>query len=155
MADVDFITYSMVDDKGRTASLQVFFETGFTVAQVQAFSDVVAPLLDDMTGLQILTAQVNLSLTIPGTVKATPTVGVDAEKGANMGYDAADTDYRHTMRVPGILDANITGELVNDAVQEVIDWNTGITSGDGTVTPTDRYANDLVSFIQGRVTFRK
>jgi hypothetical protein len=155
MAVTDFVTYSLVDHKADVFSLPVFVPTGGTIAQLQALSDAISAVLDAVTGCQIQSASVNLGLTLPGGLKGSPTANLDIEKGANFGFDAANTDYRHTIRVPAIPSAMVIGELVDLTHSDIIAFRDAILAGVAPSLPSDRYGNDLTSLLSARVTFRK
>jgi hypothetical protein len=136
-------------------TVPVYVPTGFTVAELLTYGQAVAEDLDDLTGLQITAMTLSTQLALPVGLKATPTDGYDINKAVNFSYDAANTDYRHTIRVPGVLSTLLVGELVLDTDPIVTAWNSDMVSGDATVDPSDKYGNDLTGFIQGVVSFRK
>jgi hypothetical protein len=154
MADVSFISYRLTDHKGDRATVQIFAPATATLAELQALSDAVAAELDDVTGLLIESAAVNLALTLPAGIKESATANVDAEKGVNWGFDAADTDYRHTIRVPGVPSALVEGDNAVHDSGDGLAWKNIIINGDGVTPVTDRYANDLTSLLTAVVTFR-
>jgi hypothetical protein len=155
MATTDFISYSLIDHKGDVGQVLIFVPTGGTVAQLQALSNFIVAELDDVTGCQVQSATVNLGLTLPGTLKGAPISNLDKEVGANYAFDAANTPYRSTIRIPAVPSGQRVGELIDDTDTDVQAFYNAIVNGDGTLSPSDRYANDLSAFIQGVVTFRK
>ena len=155
MANTDFISFSLIDYKGDVGQVVVHVPTGETLTDLQTYANAVATDLDGITGMQIQSASLSLNLTIPGGLKATPVDDVDKEVGANFGFDAANTPYRHTIRVPGIDPDLRVGELIDDTDAAVLAFESEIATGNGTVAASDKYGNDLTDLIQARVTFRK
>lgn len=155
MANVDLISISMVDHKGDTESMVISVPTGQTKADLELLMQAVASALDDVTGALIQSATVTQQLTLPGGLKVAATVDQDIQKGANMGYDCANTPYRTTLRVPAIDPLKLVGELVDVTDAAIIAFNSQVVNGVGTAFPSDKYANDITGFIEGRVTFRK
>jgi hypothetical protein len=155
MATVDLLSFSLLDDAGNTANVHVYVASTYTLAQLQTFVEQIAPDLDAITGSKINTVQVTKALTLPAGLKAAATANSRNPWGANMAYDAANTDYRHTIRIPAILPSLLAGDKVDDTEAAIITFNTQVTTGDGVVSPTDRYANDLSAFLEGIATFRK
>jgi hypothetical protein len=154
MAQVDLISYSLADDDGNVSSVPIFIPTGSTLAAIQTFSDSMAAAIDGISGAKIQSASVMKALTLPGGMKANALGDHFVNHGANFGYDAADTVYRHTARIPAIKLTLLTGEVVNTADPLVVTFDTGMTGGFGADTPSDRYGNDLTSLLSALATFR-
>lgn len=155
MATVDFISYRFVDNDGNSGTSQIFLPSGATVSELQTFSNSLAPLIDDVTAAVIDSATLTLALTLPGTLKANPIAGMYIAHGANFGFDAADTVYKHTIRIPAILETLLAGESVDTGDADVQAFVAGIVSGFGADQASDRYANDLTALISAERSFRK
>lgn len=155
MANTDLMSFRLIDAAGRVGQAHIYFPAGATLAQLQAYADLVALDIDAITGAVIDAITVTKSLTKVAGLKANAAANSEVPVGANMAYDAANTPYRHTIRIPALLDTMKSGDAVNDQQQAVIDFNTQITVGDGVIAPSDRYGNDLTDFLEGVVTFRK
>lgn len=154
MANVDFISYSLLDDDGQRGSVQIFVPTGSTLAALQTFSDSMSNVIDDITAATIQSATVTKALTLPGTLKANAIAGHYIQHGANFGFDAANTPYRHTVRIPAILESLLTGETVITDAGVGQAFVTGMTGGFGADTPSDRYGNDLTTLLSALRSFR-
>lgn len=154
MANVDFISYSLLDDDGQRGSVQIFVPTGATLAALQTFSNSMAGVIDDITAATIQSAQVTKALTLPGTLKANAVAGHYVQHGANFGFDAANTPYRHTVRIPAILESLLTGESVIVDAGTGQAFVTGMTGGFGADAPSDRYGNDLTALLSAIRSFR-
>ena len=79
----------------------------------------------------------------------------DVAAAVGYSFDAQNTVYRHTARVPGHLDSLLVGESAdtnNAAVQAFRDM---MVVGDGTLTPSDKWANDLIALLTAVLSFRK
>ena len=157
MAVTNLISYSLLDASGKRGNLLVYIPVGPTMTNIQDFSDAFVPLLDDVTSAKIESGTISFALTLPGGIKASADAGVFIQHGANYAFDAANTDYRHTLRVPAAALATLSGNTIitpenGNAVELFI---TQLISGSDSVYPTDRYANDLVAFLGGTKTFRR
>lgn len=155
MANTDFITFKLTDIDGQSGTLQLFVPTGGTIAQLQTLSDAFAAVLDDVTAAIIEESTVTLQLTLPGGLDVTPANGHYIQHGANFGFDAADTPYRHTIRVPAILESLLTGDVVETGSPPGSTFVNGITGGFGGLLPSDRYGNDLTALLSALRSFRK
>lgn len=155
MANTHLVSYSLVDSEGRRGNVQVYVPATLTLAEVQTGSDALIALIDAITGAKVDSAQVALSLTLPGGLKAAATEGEDMQKGANFGFDAANTPYRHTIRIPAVAEAIVNGDDINEADEDAAAFITFMGTGATPFLPTDRYANDLGSLLSAVVTFRQ
>lgn len=155
MATVNLISFTIEDENANRGNVVVPVPTGGTLAEYQGYANALATDLDDVTGGKIIAAHIELSLTVPGGLKAAPVADHFIQAGANMGYDVDATPYRHTVRIPAFMLSKLVGEEVNAADAQVVVWNLEMTVGDGTLQASDRYGNDLTSFIGGLLTFRK
>jgi len=154
MAQVDLISFSLADDDGNVASVPIFIPTGSTLAAIQTFANSMAAAIDGVSAAKIQSASVMKALTLPGGMKGSPLGDHYVNHGANIGYDAADTVYRHTVRIPAIKLTLLTGENVNVADPLFVTFDTGMTGGFGADVPCDRYGNDLTSLLSAIATFR-
>jgi len=155
MANTDLISVSLVDENGNRGHVHIYVPTGMTLAQLQAFADAALPDIDAVSGAKIDSVQVTKQLTLVAGLKASATAGHPIQQGANVSFDALNTAYRHTIRIPAVLESLCTGDVFNVASGAGATFATQITTGDGTVSPSDRYGNDLTAVIEGVVTFRK
>jgi hypothetical protein len=155
MANTDLISISLVDINGNRATVPIFVPSGESVLALQTYMEAATTALDDVTAAKIDSASVTLSLNLPAGLKAAATAGHFINQGANFAFDAANTPYRHTIRVPAILETLLNGEQVDTTDAAVIAWRDNILNGVGAVVPSDRYANDLVALLQALLTFRQ
>lgn len=155
MANVDLITFQLTDAAAKVAQCHVYVPSGETVADLQALANAIATELDDVTAAVITEISVRLSLTVPEGLKASATAGHYVNLGANFAFDAADTEYRHTIRVPAILEALLSGDTVIMNDDDVIAFAAAIVDGTALVDPSDRYGNDLTAVMPSMATFRR
>ena len=155
MANVDLITFQVQDAASKIAQVHVYVPAGETVTDLQALVTAIAPVLDAITGAKLTEVSVRLALTLPGGLKADATAGHYVNLGANFAFDAADTEFRHTIRVPGILESMLSGDTVVMSATEVKAFTDAIEDGTALVDPSDRYGNDLVAVMPSMATFRR
>lgn len=154
MALVTMLSYSMIDDAGKRDTVRVFLPANTSLADCQTFSDTFAADLDAVTGAVIESAAVSLALTLPGGLKVTAVADSFKQVGANWGCGAANTNYRHTVRVPAINPSLLVDGQVDVAAQDIIDFGVDLTAGVGAIDPCDEYGNDLDSIIEVSPSFR-
>jgi hypothetical protein len=158
MAATNIVSMTIRDYKGKRSTVAVHFPTTFTIAQLQAWLDTFAVNLDGVTEGAIESANVTVGLTVPGAVKLTPLDDCDIEEGGNFSFSTPGR-YRHTIRVPAISQALVSGNSVNHAVPPVSTMLQNITAGvdvSGTlVIPTNGHGEDLVSLSAATKTFRR
>lgn len=155
MAQTSLISISVFDAAGKGDTVRVFVPGTTTLAEVGAIVTAFAPILDVVTGGAIKSASVQLPLTLPGGLKANATADSLRQTGANFSFRAANTNYRHTLRVPAIDLSLIDNGVLTDAggvLQNLTDY---MLVGTGGVGPTDEYANDLNALIGQELSFRK
>jgi len=154
MAAVDLISYTVVDVAGTRSQVHLYAPSGSTVAQLQALSDEVVAALDEIIAGQVISANLNLALTLPGTLKLTPLAGHYVQMGANFGFNALGTAYRHSIRVPSILESLVVGDEVDLTDADVTAFVDAIVDPAATTKPSDRHGADLTGVINAPVTFR-
>lgn len=154
MPAVDLISYTVADVAGTRSQVHLYAPSGSTVAQLQALSDEVAAVLDDIIAGQLVAANLNLSLTLPAGIKMTATAGHYVQMGANFGFNALGTSYRHTIRVPSILESLVVGDEVDTANATVAPFVAAVVDPAATTKPSDRHGADLTGVINAPVTFR-
>lgn len=156
---VNSVVLRGIDAFGKAGSITVYFPDTATLADMQAFVTASAVEFDDITGMKINEAVVSLALTLPA-LKASAVAGHSVSLGANMSFDAADTEYSHSIRIPALREELVAGDGValGTAVGSgttVGAWAASVIAGNGTALPSDRYSNDLEVFQGGSVTARK
>lgn len=153
---VNLLSYTLMDDAGKPGNVSVYFPNAVSLADILAFNTAFAPLLDEVTAARIASASVSLAATLPGGLKAAALADAFISQGANLGFAAQGTEYRHSLRVPALRDALIVGGAVDTtAAGPVDDVVQAVITGVGGATPSDRYSNDITALISASLTFRK
>jgi len=155
MANVDIISVKIVDENGKSGNCVYYIPTGQALADILLQAQAFMTVLDAITGGVIQEANVTLGLTLPGGLKSTATASHDINKGANIGFDVANTPYRTNIRVPAIAESIVTGEEVNITSGAGLAFVSQVISGVSPVLPSDKYGNDVVAALEGVVTFWK
>lgn len=155
MALVNIISFSLLDDDGDTNSVPFYVDTGHTIGDYQLFVDSMAPALDDITGALITGASLTVNLTLPGPLKAAPVANSENQRGGNFSYLAANSRYKHSTRVPALLDTKFSGKSVNTTDPDVQTFLTTMLTGVAPVIPRDRQGNDLTSLSAAVKAFRR
>jgi len=155
MALVSVISISVVDAAGERESVRFPVPNDATVAEVQALSDDIVAAFEDLTGGYVESSAVTLALTLPAGTRISASDDHYVQTGFNLGYSAANTTYKHTVRIPAVNAALVTNGVFDVGAQVVTDFNAIMVSGDATTLPTDRYGNDITGFIAASKSFRR
>jgi len=155
MALVNTLSIPITDDAGETRRLVIHTPAAATLAQIQTFWDLAAVELDALTAGIISAPDVTLALTNVGGLKVTAVADHFNRQGALIGFGAANTNYRWSQYVPSLRDTLITAGVVTTGVAGFTDWRDRMLSGDAVVLPTNRMGDDLDTFIEAVLSFRK
>ncbi len=157
MADSNLVSLHLVDDAGNRKTIEVFFPTSFTLAQLQGWATQFATDVDGAIGAVIEKMTVTLGLTIPGGVKSTPDAGSNAHVGGLATFDAAGTTYSFGMYFPtwALFTGNDMDVTSGSAPDVITDLVTGVTVSGTPITPSDKFANDLVALLKHKRVQRK
>jgi hypothetical protein len=155
MALVKLYTVKLRDEMSHEGTVSLFLPAGATLTDVQTFSDALLPLLDAVIAPTIENVSIQWLLAPPAGLKAVAGATGIIERGANLGFEVANSNYRHTIRIPGISSDFIVGDLLNASDTDVAALITAISEGSGTAQPLSEEGNDLEDFIEGAVTFRR
>lgn len=155
MALINTISIPVADDAGATRRVTFHTPAAATLAQIQTMWDLAAPELDALTGGIISAPDVTLALTNPGGLKVTALLDHFNRQGCNIGFGAADTNFRWSQYIPALRDTLITAGQVEVDLSGFTDWRDRMLSGDAVVLPTNRSGDDLDTFIAAVLSFRK
>lgn len=153
MAVVNTISIKIQDyvgGKGSTKNLVLYLPATTTVSTINTLLGTMLPLLDAVIDGQIMSASVDLALTLPSGLKSAPVTGQDVHNGANLTFDPNGTDFAYSFYVPTWVIAGFAGQDVTDTgiyddfIQEIITDNF-----------TDRDGNDFNAYSGGVRTRRK
>lgn len=143
MAAITELSYKIIGDQGDTKTLVINFPATVTLAQITSFNTAFAPLLDAVIDGVIMEVRVRLQLTLPGGLRSSPVAGSDVHEGALLTFDVDSTTFAFSHYIPTWRD--YSDDQVNLAGTGVSAFITELEDGDGTISPSDRYANDLVT----------
>lgn len=136
---VNTINFRLQDDESDTklATVPIYVPTGFTLAQYQSFADVFAPLIDDVTGSEIVSIDMSLALSVVGGLKGAPVAAALNERGGIIGMETAG-QFNDSVRIPAILTTIMSGDSFSLADTAVAALILGLTAGDATIFPRTR-----------------
>jgi len=165
MADTSVVLIHLVDYKGATGNVKLHLPAGQTVTEVEAFLAIqclgyldpcIGPMITGATLVEATELDYGVVSPVP---KTSPIDDVDVERGANLAFDAINTSYRHTVRIPGWLPLWDDGNVPDSPTLHVPFSNfinVSMLAGDtGLVVPCDRNGNDLIAYQGGKITFHK
>lgn len=149
------ISFGIEDADGHSKRFPFYMSASADDTDIAAAVAAIAPALDAVIDGKITDCRLTKSLSLPGGLKASAVAGCDVEKGANLSFNAQDTNKRYTVFVPTWEDAGLTGDAVKtDGVYAT--FQAAIIAGNGTDKPgTDTNANALLTYVTGEETFRK
>jgi hypothetical protein len=156
MANTDLLSYTVSGSAGDPKPIPVYFPTGMSLANIQAGSNALVALINSCIDGKVLRAQVTMQLTLPGGLNGS--AAGDTRVGALLGFDCTGTPYRHSIFFPTWKTAGFSASTVasgspNDDLIAAIE--AGFGTGGSEVHPSDKYANDIVSFLEGLKKVRK
>lgn len=153
----NILSISVRDAAGRAGSLPVYFDTGATLTQIQAYATAMLPLLDATIDAKIEGATVQLGITLPSGLKTDAVDNNRVREGANYTFDADSVPYVHTYYVPSVSNEGFAGDTALNTgdyatLISALHGAAGVSSG---IQPTDKYGNVLTSYEGGVRAFRK
>lgn len=154
MAVTNTVSIIVRDAAGNRAALNAHFPASVTLADIQTWVTAAATRLDAVTDGVIERAFVEMALNLPGGLKSTPG-SQRVYEGGLFTFDAANTDYSYSARVPAIQNALLSGNNINTSNSDVSNLVGAYVSGVSGVAPTDRYGNDLSGLTSAKVSVRK
>jgi len=136
---VNTINFRLQDSESDTklATLPLYVPTGFTLAQYQTFADVAAPLVDALTGSEVVGIDMALALSIVGGLKGAPVAASLNERGGIIGMENAG-QFNDSVRIPAILVSIMSGDEFSLADADVAAFTLMLTAGDGVIFPRTR-----------------
>jgi hypothetical protein len=150
------VSFGIIGASGAAKRIPVYLESAADEAAIaEAVADL-APLIDAATAGKLTDVLVTKPYALPGGLKASAVAGSHAREGANLSFDAEDTNYRYTVYIPTWKEAGFAGDTVVNA-DEYAALITALHGAydTGEIELTDDYGNDLLSYLEGKRTFRK
>lgn len=140
----------------RESSIPVYLPTGFTLAQVQTYSDAIGLELDALTGAQMTTVEITFQLTLPAGVKNAPVAASLNERGGLITFDTSGP-RSSSIRIPAMSTTIMPGDsfaLTNASVAALITRLTTQTTA-ANVRPVTDQGHNWVTARKGAKSFRK
>jgi len=119
------------------ATFPLYVPTGFTLAQYQTFFDAAAEVVDNVTGSEIVAADITLALTLPGGLKASPVAASLNERGGIIGMENAG-QFNDSVRIPAILTSIMSGDSFSLSDTAIAALTLLLTAGDSVIFPRTR-----------------
>lgn len=157
MADT-LLSVGLLDDAGATKRANIFLPSTMTLAQIQGWSDVYVPLLNDVVDAAPTDAQVTFNLTIPGGLRTTPVADSTVRRGADLTF-ANPSRYKWPAYIPAwsltlINSGNI--DIITTAAADFISaYVAGLVVSSVTYQPTNGSGFDLTALSKSKEAFRK
>jgi len=158
MPVVDSISIPVTCEGGPVKRTIVNFPTGLAVADLQGFWTAFAPEFDTIHSGVTGNPSAKFTLTNPGGLRANAIADSDTRRGMLMAFDPADTNFNHSLFIPGVNLSLIVGGLINEADASLIAARDRILTGEvgpPVRLPSDRNGNDITGFLGAEVSFRK
>jgi len=157
MADT-LLSIGVEDDAGATKRVPVFLPSTMTLAQIQGWSDLFAPILNDAIDGIITDVQVTFALTTPGGLRTTPVADSTVRRGADLTFSNP-SRYKWPLYVPSWSltliangDIDITDPNASDLISAYVD---GLTFSSVLYQPLNGSAFDLTALSKSKEAFRK
>jgi len=147
MALAFVIQVDFIDSRKKTSFTRIRVPTSFSIAALTTFAQDAGQSIVDITGCKVTAISVGLSFALTG-LGAAAAAGADIASKAFIKVKSAVAGLFAKMSIPTIDEdaITITGtdeiDLANAGVATLV---TLLQTGNGTVAPTDKYGNDLVS----------
>ena len=158
MATIVTVSFGITDFAGKRKTAPFLFPSGSSDAQIQTFIDNAAIDLDAVIDGKLADVFVTRQFNLPAVgLKGSAINGNMVREGALLSFDVASTPYGYSVYVPSWSNTGFSGNTVlNTGARSVFiaDLVDGAALGT-TIQAADRYANDIVSYLGGKRTFRK
>lgn len=160
MPSPTIFSYSLLDDSGVTASVDLFVAydaSTETVAALIATASAFGGLLDAVTGMKITEFNLKINGLPDPDWKAAPIAGTDPEKTLLENFRITDSKYVQEFDVPGIRQTLITADkqpvIGSGAIKAMNDAIIG-SLGTG-VFANSKFLLDLTALVDASISFRK
>jgi hypothetical protein len=158
MADLfAHLSVQLTDALGVTASVPYYLSIADTqtVAELNTAMAAILTDLDPVTGAAIANATVNISVTLPGGIKATPAAGSEVERGGLFNWSQLGIKYKFGVLVPALKQSVIVNGKINLADAAVSTWNALMSTVGGDVSWVSTGFHDLEVLRDALIVFRK
>lgn len=157
MADT-LLSFGLIDDAGKTKRVPVFLPSTMTLAQIQGWSDLYAPLLDTVVDGKLTLPEVTFTLTLPSGLKSSPVADSTVRRGADLSFANVSRNkwglYVPSWSLTYISSGDIDVSTTNPAAF-VDAYVSGLTFSSTVYQPLNGYGDDLTSLSKSKEAFRK
>jgi hypothetical protein len=151
------VSFSIRDADGDVKAVPCILAGDANLTDINTFVTGFAPMLNAAIGGVIESATALLNVTLPGGLRTTPIIGLEAQRGALLSFSVEDSDYRNSIFIPTWANAGFAGnEVDNTGVYNTV--VAGLLSSWGAISPTkvgDKYDNKNLAYLKGVKKFRK
>lgn len=164
----NYIISFQIQDAKATGSARVRNKQGvsfflptasWTIAEVLAYHDALAALVDNCTDGVIVDSSVTLNPVLPAGLKSSAVAGSDVQEGGLLGFSVAGSNYKESIRIPAMKSSLFVGPSVNIAATEITDLRDTLNGTTQTssqnMAASDRYSNLITDVVSGAKSFRK
>lgn len=152
------LSIGVLDDAGATKRANIFLPGTMTLAQIQGWSDVYQPLLDDVDDGKLVDAQVTFNLTMAGGLKGSPVADSTVRRGADFTF-LNPSRYKWPAYIPAWSLVYIIGgeiDIVSTPVSDFLSaYTAGLVVGGTTYQPLNGSGFDLTALSKAKEAFRK
>lgn len=148
-------SYRIKDAEGVIANKETYavFDDTKTFANIQAYSDAYAAVLDPLTEGEIIQATFRVVLTTTG-LKSAPVADSDNQETLLLSFIQSGSFYKWGDDTPAEIDAVIVNGRVDLTNATLVAYTAFMTSAHSGFTPAGRMGNALVALYSGAETFR-
>lgn len=150
------LSYRCEDSLGVRVPKELFFTAADTVtlANVAAFSAAYAPLLDLITNDKIIQCKFEMQIALSG-LKSSANVGNTNNDYLLTDHAQSGSFYHWGDDVPALNDVLIVDEKIDNSNTDLINYTTFLDTSHSGFTPSGRYGNALVAWIESSKRDRK
>jgi len=157
MADT-LLSVGMIDDAGATKRANIFLPSTMTLAQIQGWSDVYVPLLNDVIDGAPTDAQVTFGLTLPSGLRTTPVADSTVRRGADFTFANA-SRYKWPAYIPSwsltLINNGDIDIVTTPAADFLSAYTLGLVVSSVTYQPLNGSGFDLTALSKSKEAFRK
>lgn len=155
---IDTITYRTQDSETGAdfGAIPIYFPTGFTLPELQTWSDLFAAELDAALNVKVVEAELIKALTLPGGLKGAAVANSLNERGGLLSFNTSG-DYRDSVRLPGILTSLMPGDSIataNALITAIVTRLTTATTA-ATIRPVTKNSFNWVELVAGKKSLRR
>lgn len=151
------LSVKVLDALGVEASMTTWHDvtTTDTVADLNTWAAAYLPDLDAITDGQITSAELALSLTLPGGIKGAPVAHSEVEKGGLFNFAQTGLPFKYGVLVPAISDSVIVDGKIDLTNADVTTWISTLTTLTNGIQAISKAFVALGALLDALIAFRK